>query len=321
MKHKNLIITGAIFAVLLIYVLMTQTGDKGFNTLTLPKIPTITYENLEKITVQKSGETIIFSKQEEAWQITEPINFPAEKQKMDSLTRMLGEILITNLVTEQAEQAADFGLNSQTAMTLILAGDNKTVELRLGAVNKSSTHTYVQLPGDQKIYQLLGDFTQQLNRPALEWRSLRVYDFSTDQVTGLSIEQKGKPALRIAKEQEVKEEIVKHSAQGVTPPALPARMVWKEKNSNTVLNDPKVNQLLNAFTRLAAHKILDTHEWQKKPIAQVKVQTLEGEKVLEILQFQEKEQKYLVRRADDTMIYEIGKYQGDNLLKTVEELK
>ena len=105
MKHKNLIITGAIFAVLLIYVLMTQTGDKGFNTLTLPKIPTITYENLEKITVQKSGETIIFSKQEEAWQITEPINFPAEKQKMDSLTRMLGEILITNLVTEQAEQA------------------------------------------------------------------------------------------------------------------------------------------------------------------------------------------------------------------------
>ena len=48
MKHKNLIITGAIFAVLLIYVLMTQTGDKGFNTLTLPKIPTITYENLEK---------------------------------------------------------------------------------------------------------------------------------------------------------------------------------------------------------------------------------------------------------------------------------
>jgi uncharacterized protein DUF4340 len=320
-NKKNLIITGAIFVVLLIYVLMTQTGNKGFDTLTLPEVPKIAFEELDKITVQKPDGTFVLAKQGIGWQIMSPITFPAEKQKTDALTRMLGEIRITNMVTEQAENLADFGLNSQTAMTLILEGKTEKIELLLGRANEGSTHTYVQLPGDQKIYQLLGDFTQQLNSPAQEWRSLKIYEFSTDKVTGITINQKGKPTIVITKEQEVKQDIVKDSPQGVTPVALPIRMVWKANKSNTVLNDPKVNQLLNSFTRLAAQKILDDQKWTKKSIAQIQVQTLEGIETLEILKNIEKEQKYIVRRAGETTLYEIGKYQGDNLLKTVADLK
>jgi len=321
-KQRNLIISGAIFLVLLIYVLFTQTGNKGFNTLKLPALPKITSEEMEKITITKPEEQIVLIKQDKNWQITEPFSFPAEKSKTDSLRRMLSEIRLTNLVTERAEAEADYGLTTTNAITLKIQGaGNKLIELVLGNANENSTHTYVQLPGDSKIYQLLGDFTQQLRRSAKEWRSLCIYEFTTDVVRSVSIAQKGKPILIFSKEQEVQEEIVKDSAQKVSPTSLPTHMVWKVKGKGTVLNDPKVNRFLNAFTRLAANKIADGVIWDKKPMARVKVETVDKVYELEILTFLKKQQRYRVRRAGENVIYEISKYQGDNLLKTEADFK
>ncbi|MEW6516450.1 MAG: DUF4340 domain-containing protein [candidate division FCPU426 bacterium] len=320
MSKRSLYIAGGVFLLLLAYVLFTQTGDRGFNTLNLPVLPQIKAEKLTKIEITTPAGSVIFEKQPAAWQITSPIAFAADKNKLDSLTRLLGELRITGLTSERPEAAADFGLTTPTASTLRVSGENQQAwELRVGQTDANQTHTYVQLPGDPKVYQVLGDITQQLSRPATEWRSLQIFDFSTDQALRVSIRQSGQPAFEFTKEQETEAKIVADTPQGTTPPAMTTRIVWKNQTDGKALPDPAVNQFLNAFTRLSAARIADNAPASGKPLAVVAVATADKEYALEVIRFLADTRQYLVQRKGEAVLYEIPEYQGKNLLKEAKD--
>ncbi len=319
MKQRHIIITGAIFLALLVYVLVTRTGDRGFNTLKLPVLPKINSADMQRIAVTAPGSGWTMEKKETGWEITAPFVFPADKNKLNALQRMLEQLRLTRLVTKRAEAAADYDLNTTTARHLTVAGKTETMDLWVGQANSRSSHTFVRLPGDPNIYQVLGDITQQLQRPAAEWRSLQIYEFTTDVVTRVIISRLGKAQLVLAREQEIQENIVKDSPAGVTPPALPTRLVWKAVGQDAALKEPRVNQFLNAFTRLSASKISERTDWDQSSLASVTIETPAQTYVLEILSHLQTEQSYLVRRAGENVLYEIAEYQGDNLLKDMKD--
>lgn len=320
MSKRTLYIAGGVFLLLLAYVLLTQTGDRGFNTLKLPQLPRIAAEKMLKIEITTQAGSLALEKQPAAWRITSPVDFPADKNKLDSLTRLLGELRITGLTSDRPGAAADFGLTTPTAATLRVSGEGGLAwELTVGRPDAAMTHTYVQLPGDPKVYQVLGDMTQQVSRPAAEWRSLQIFDFSTDLAQRVAIRSAGKKALQFSKEQEPEAKIVGDTPQGVTPPALPAKISWKDQATGKVLPDPAVNQFLNAFTRLSASRIVDEAHSAAQPLAVVTVGTLDREYTLEILRFLADSRQYLVRRQGEAMLYEIPEYQGKNLLKEAKD--
>ncbi len=321
MKQRKLIITLTIFGILLIYVLITQTGNKDFNTLNLPVLPAIVTEEIEKIEIAlPSADRLGFEKKESGWQIVAPFEFPADNNKLKALQTMLEELRLTDMITERTNQDADYSLTTSTAIGVMVTGSkNQKLALSVGSANTSATHTFIRRPGDFKVYQVLGDITQQLKRPAREWRSLQVYDFSTDQVRSVTISQKGKQPVIFSKTEESRAQIVKDSPQSVTPAVLPARIIWKAEGRTEPLGDSKVNQFLNTFTRLTAAKISDLKDWTGKPLASVQVKTLDTKYVLEFLEFQKKDKQYLIRRSGESVIYEIPEYQGKNLLKELKD--
>jgi len=320
-KQRKLIITSAIFGILLIYVLISQTGNKGFDTLKLPVLPAVVAEEMEKIEiVAPAGDRLRFEKKASGWQIVEPFEFPADKNKLNALQRMLAELRLTDVITENADQDADYNLTTSTAISvMVTGGQDQKLELSVGTVNPGATHTFIRRPGDSKVYQVLGDITQQLKHSAREWRSLVVYDFSTDQVRSVTISRKGKKPVSFSKTEEIQEQIVKDSPQSVTPSALPARAIWKAAGRTEPLGDPKVNQFLNTFTRLTAAQISNLKDWTGKPLASVQVKTLAAKYVLEFLEFQKQDERYLIRRSGERIIYEIPEYQGNNLLKELKD--
>jgi len=317
-RQKKFIIAGGFFLLLLIYVLISQTGNKGFSTLELPQLPVVKAEEIEKIIVEKGDEKIVFEKQSGAWQLLEPIVFPVDPGKGSSLERLLGELRITNMITRRSEAEADFGLATTTAMHVMIAGKaGVQLELYVGRVNEAKTHTYIRLPGKTGVYSLLGDITQQLNQDAKQWRSLKIYDFSTDTIRKIQISQKGRLARVVAREEVVQEQIVKDGAQAVTPAALPAKMVWKDQQQGSVLPDAEVSRFLNAFARLSASKILDDAVWDKKILALIEVGTPDKNEMLELLKKTE-QGHFWARRQGEKTIYEISDYQGKNLLTVLK---
>lgn len=310
-----------IFGVLLLYAVLTQTGNRGFNTLRLPVLTKIEVDQMNKIEIDRSADKLILGRMDKAWRIMEPINFPADSFRLDNARRILSEARVTDIITERPENEADFGLNSGAALHVTVKSlKDKTVELWVGKLNAAGTHTFVRLPGRTGVFQVLGDLTTPLSVAAPEWRSKKIFDQSPDEALSASIAQGGK-TLAFSKSQEAQPAIVGETPKGVTPPALPARTVWKAEGQAQPLAEDKVSQWLNSLTRLSATNIVDDPAPAAKPLAVVGFKTAQGEQALEILAHDAKTKRYRVRRTGDATVYEIEDYQGRNLLKTYADLK
>lgn len=322
MKKKQLLLLVGVFGVLLAYVLITQSGDKGFNTITLPEIETIASDDMTDIGLQTPAQLIQFKKADADWNMTAPFEFPADKSKLESLTRLLSELRITDMISENPETEADFGLNSLAAKTITIRGkEDKTVTVVLGKVSATGSHTFAKLPGDSKIYQVLGNFDQQFRNKAADWRSLAIFSFEKDNANRFTIAMKKKKVLEVAKNEVVEEKIVTDTPANVTPTALPSKVVWQAKDQDQALSDHKINQFLGSLATLKAAYIVDEPEWKGKPLAVISVHTVQKRYDLEILKFNKEDKRYLVKRSKDDVYYDIPEYQGKNILKQLNDFK
>ncbi len=321
MKNKRLYILTGLFVLLLGYVLFTQTGQRGYNTVKLPAFNVPAVEDLKKIELDQPSGQLTFEKKGQEWMIVAPFTFAADAGKMNTLTRTIADMRLTDKISDSSEAAADFGLNTPAARYLQLTDQKgKTTGLYLGEANSDHSHTFAQLKGNPAVYQVLGTFTQYFNYKPEDWRSLKIFDFSRDEVQSIEIDQRGRKKLKMTKEEEVAPTIVKDSAQGVTPPALPSKMIWKTAGVKKPLNQAKVDQFLNTFTRLSASALMDgKRDLPKRPLGELTVKTSSQIYRLSILSYDKKRQVYLVKGPSDQVLYEISDYQGKNLLKSLKE--
>jgi len=319
--QRKLWIGIGVLGVLLIYVLLTQTGNRGFNTLQLPKLPVITVDQMSKIQLDQPSGRLVLALLDKKWRLVEPLDFAADTSKLDNARRALSEVRITDIIAEQPESYVDYGLNSGTAVRIgVQSLKDKKFDLFVGRVNPAGTHTFVRLPDKPAVYQVLGDLAAPLAFPAKAWRSLQIFDLSTDDIREADITQSGK-TLTFRKVEEPQPGIVPNSPQGVTPPALPSRTIWKADGQAQPLDETKVNQMLGALARLNGTAIVDDPAPAGKPLATVRFRTLQGEQALEFLSLNASNRRYLVRRAGDPVVYELEEYQGKNLLKSYADLK
>jgi hypothetical protein len=320
LKLNKFTITLGIFVVLLVYFILSQAGGRNFSTINLPKLSAPTAEEIIRIEITRPTDRLVLEKKENQWVLTEPLQFPADKNKVENLCRSLGGLRIADLVSDRAGAEGDYGLTTATAVNLKVTSAKKTMELALGAANAASTHTFVRLPKDSRIYQVLGDLTYPLKPVAAEWRSFQIFDFSMDEVKTLTLARIGKPVVSFSKQEEVPQQIVGDSPKNVTPAPLPSKVVWKAEGRKEALNDPKVNQLLNTFARLSASRISDRTPGGKSLGTMTVVSTRNQTYVLEFLEYLPKEKRYLVRKSGSPVIYELDENMAQNLLKEMKDL-
>jgi hypothetical protein len=103
---------------------------------------------------------------------------------------------------------------------------------------------------------------------------------------------------------------------------LPAKIVWKLEGAAPVLDEIKVNQFLNSLTRLNASRFsAETTIPKDKPMMNIRFHLAEGDKSLEIIKYNAKDKRYIVRRGNENVLYELDEYVGKNLLKKPSDFK
>jgi hypothetical protein len=317
--QRKYLIAAAIFVALFGYVLLTQTGDKGMNTLKLPKLPKVEAKDISQIIIASPAQTFKLEKIQTVWKITQPIEFAAQTVKVENLGQQLAEMQISDLVAEQAEENVDYGLNSKTAINLnykTTAG--KEVKVIVGRTNDLGTHTFLQLPKDKHVYQILGDLKSQLAEEPKKWRSLEVLSISPDEIKEFSLQQ-GKENYQLQKikiEQPI-------PAKGTTAAAFATpRWEWVVKGQTVPLIEPKVNQLLNEACRLNANEIVESPAaLNSKPLAIVSLTSASQIFRLEFINKLKDPTRYWVRRADTQVIYEIPEFKAQMILKKITDLR
>lgn len=319
--RRNLYIGLGIFGVLLLYVLLTQTGDRGYNTVHLPGLPKVPAEEMSSIEITRSDGRVVLALFEKQWRLTEPFSFPAEGSRVDALKRVLGETRLTDLITERPGAEADYGLNSPTAVqVLVKSTKGRTLDLAVGKANAANTHTFVSLSGAPAVYQALGDLAGVLRTPPSEWRSLRITGVPREEIVRVAI-TRGTRTLELARTTEAQPAIVPELPQGVTPAALPARTVWTASGSSRPLNESKVGPFLEVLADLTATRILDGVQVPPSPLATLRFTAAAQEHTLEFLSYEAKTRKYRVRRPDLPAVFEIEEYQGRQVLPELKDLE
>ena len=134
MKFKTTIILFAIFIVLLAFVLLFEFKGKGKKDEG-EKLLALSSDDVQKITLKKEDETIIFQKNEEGeWLITEPLEAKADKYEVDRLASDFSDLKIERLVEEEPEELKKYGI-PQKEINLWFKDKDEPIKILIGMEN------------------------------------------------------------------------------------------------------------------------------------------------------------------------------------------
>jgi len=122
--------------------------------------------------------------------VAEPANYPAEKGAVDDFVATLLKSTWSDVLGSQPDLSS-FGLD-KPALVLTLKIKSKTGEIsdrvyKFGCLGDSKI-AYLIKPGSKEIYQVSEEIWRRLDRTDLNFRQLKMFDVSRDQIAGVSFD-------------------------------------------------------------------------------------------------------------------------------------
>ena len=141
---------------------------------------------------QPGGELLRLEKRGEAWRLTKPIEFAADRMAADSVASALAELASDTVFDPAAEDAAkhpealeSYGLAREPRVRFAAAG--KTYALRLGDPTPVAGNSYVSLEGDARVFVVPQWQTSALTKPLKELRDARLFDFEREKLVKIVV--------------------------------------------------------------------------------------------------------------------------------------
>jgi len=116
---------------------------------------------------------------EGAWQLTEPVHYPAQGIKIAQLLAYLEKLTPATTITAAEIRARptaeeEFGLTSLQAASLILSQPDYRVQLLLGARTAPGDQVFIQIVGQEGAFVVDAELLNLVPRAAAEWRDTSI---------------------------------------------------------------------------------------------------------------------------------------------------
>jgi hypothetical protein len=136
---------------------------------------------------QADGAVVRLEKRGDAWRLTKPIDFAADRFAADGIASALADLASDDVFDPAAEDPAkrpealeSYGLTREPRVRFAAAG--KTRALRLGDPTPVAGNTYVSADGDARVFVVPQWQTNALTKPLAELRETRLFDFERDKL-------------------------------------------------------------------------------------------------------------------------------------------
>lgn len=193
--------------------------------------------HLTSLRIEEAGsEPIVFKRDGETWQITEPQQVRADQQEIASLIQSVK----MNKVERELEGVSmddlqPFGLQPPVVTVTASTGD-ATAELRLGSDNPTKTFVYAQKGEGEPLFLTSKQVRPLFEKDLYDYRHKQVFDVAKPEIEGLRIERVGAAPLEL--------ELRKPTTWWITSPR------------EVLADQTKVGNILNAITNLEAQKFV-----------------------------------------------------------------
>jgi len=149
-------------------------------------LPGLEQDSVSALSITNAGKTVRLRKIDDAWRITEPIDYPADQGKVTSLLSSLQGLTAKRRLSTAEVDPGLHGLDDPQ-LRVTLTTDAGETELRLGSEAALGSQRAVAVGGDE-ILMCDVLFVADLERGVDEWRSRKVLDIRSNDLATLDVE-------------------------------------------------------------------------------------------------------------------------------------
>ena len=250
---KEYIILAAIILALALYLYFHE----GQRTLyELPVLPEVSAKDISKIEIEKADGKIILKKKGDAWYIA-PQEYLADPDRIKGINGTLEKLILTAMVSE-AKNYKRYDLSPDKRIRVSAwTGDSLGREFDIGKAVPSSRHTFIKLPGDDRIYHAREDFRNKFDRSPGEFRDKTVLAFDTTAIQEISLTG-GQQNLVFKR---IQVPIEKGATHEKDQSQLKAEMVWQSEDGRKG-DETRLKRLLSTLSNLSCDSYIDDRQKQ-----------------------------------------------------------
>ena len=257
-----------------------------------PEIPVLKAD-ITEITIENSGETISLIKSGDTWLLGEQ-KFPGDSEKIENLARKLKELKALEQVSASGF-FRPYQLEDQEAIQVTLSESGSPVRtVLIGRASPTGRQSYLRFAGANEVLLVSGNLRRDFELSVDDLRQKML--FSLDSATVRRIE---------FADADTSPEGIILSENGWTTDAGEA------------LDQEKVKNFLRNFESFSVSSFPDESVDSGELIKQIRFEADSGDITVELLQ--ENEQGYTARSSASPYIFQLAKYKGQQLNKSVSD--
>ena len=188
MKMKTTLILFGVFLALLVFVYFFETKRKAGEE-TAQKLLDLSSDELQKIVFKTKDESITFSKDEEDWLITEPLEVKADKYEVDRLADDFSRLRIERVVEEQPADIGQYGIPKQE-ISLYFKGKEQPIRIQIGEENPLGSTYFAKRENEERVVLIPSQLKSHLEKGLFDFRMKDIFRFETDDVKGIKLRAK-----------------------------------------------------------------------------------------------------------------------------------
>jgi hypothetical protein len=166
-----------------IYFFERQIPETGAAAAPAPRLIPIKPEEITAVQLRRTNQFVVRAERtNQSWNITAPINYPAQDFAIDHLLKNLASLTSYTFISPAELKAgqksvAEFGLDIPMA-TLTLHHGGRRTELLFGEITASGDFVYLQLLNTPGIYVVPAEIVRRLPQGVNDWRDLALVNIN-----------------------------------------------------------------------------------------------------------------------------------------------
>lgn len=149
-------------------------------------LPALVRDRITSIEIRRPEQPVVrLEKRGDAFQLTAPVEFPADRANVSSLLDKLVELEFVSVASTNRSSHAQLEVDDAHAIRVIAKAGNETaIDLRVGVYRGGNT--MIRLEGSNDVYAVRGSIRYAFGREVREWRDRVVLDVSPADVQSVS---------------------------------------------------------------------------------------------------------------------------------------
>jgi len=126
-------------------------------------------------------------KGDKQWEITSPAGIEADSDEWQQLASNVPRIERQDIVAQNAQDLAPFGLKDPAVKVAAKTKDGKTLEISFGAENPKKTYNYARLPNNPDVFLTASNWAKTFTKNVSDLRNKKILEFETDDIDNVKI--------------------------------------------------------------------------------------------------------------------------------------